>query len=196
MKLFLLLAMLFLLFSCNSIEPEKQTAIPVAPAIISPETTDSISKVPFMSENGRFSIQFPEEPLLDEHMTSTEIGQIKLYQYIYSKDNTNAWLVSYSDYPEKMIKIGNNTQLLKGIKHRVLQGLNARASAEKKIKVQNKYQGLSFVAKSRNKKLDILYRIFLVGNRVYQISMYSSLGPFSSKDSTDFIGSFELLPES
>jgi hypothetical protein len=183
------------MISCNSIEPEKKTPTVSSPATSTPEITDSITKAPFLSETGRFSIQFPDEPILDEHMTSTEIGQIRLYQYIYSKDNTNAWLVSYSDYPEKMIKMGNKAQLLKGIKHRVLQGLNARASAEKKIKVQNKYQGLSFVAKSRNKKLDILYRIFLVENRVYQISMYSSVGPFTTKDSTDFIGSFELLSE-
>jgi hypothetical protein len=151
--------------------------------------------VPFVSKEGRFSILFPEKPIKDVHTTSAEIGEIKLTQFIYNKDETNIWLVSYSDYPKKMIHLGNNNQLLKGIKHRILKEFRAQPSLEKEVTLADKHQGLSFSAHSNKNSLDVLYQIYLVENRVYQISMYSSVGKFPTQDSSDFMGSFKLWTE-
>jgi len=151
--------------------------------------------VPFVSKEGRFSILFPDKPIKDVHTTSVEIGEIKLTQFLYSKDETNIWLVSYSDYPKKMIRLGNNSQLLKGIKHRILEEFRAQPSLEKEITLEEKHEGLSFSAHSEKNTLDILYKIYLVENRVYQISMYSSVGKFPAQDSSDFMGSFKLWNE-
>lgn len=151
------------------------------------------STLPFVSKKGKFSILFPAPPNEHQHTTTSEIGEIELTQYIYDKDGTQAWVASYSDYPEKMIRLSNKEQLLKGIKYRVLDDLRARTISEQKVKLNNKFNGLSFVAHAKKKDLNILYKMFLVDNRVYQLSMYSSIGSFSAKDSTDFFGSFKLL---
>lgn len=160
---------------------------PVAPA---PKAT-----LPFHSEKGKFSIVFPGTPKKHEHTTTSEIGKIELTQYIYGKNDTDAWVASFSDYPKRMIQLGNKTQLLKGIKYRILEDLRATVLFEEKIELDGKYDGLSFVAKAKKKDLNITYKIFLVKNRVYQLSMYSSIGPVQAQDSLNFFGSFKLTSE-
>lgn len=150
---------------------------------------------PFYSPKGSFSVVFPDTPKEHEHTTTSEIGKIELTQYIYGKDDTDAWVASFSDYPKKMIQLGNKEQLLKGIKYRILEDLRATVLFEEKIKLEDKYDGLSFVAKAKKKNLNITYKIFLVKNRVYQLSMYSSVGPVQAQDSIAFFGSFELIPK-
>ena len=183
-----------LLMSCESTPPEPNLGASNITKLPKVEVEEKPAAIlPFVSEKGRFSIQFPGTPTEDVHTTSAEIGEIKLIQFIYEKEKTQAWLVSYSDYPQKMIDLGNNAQLIKGIKHNILKNLRASPSIEKKIMLDEEYQGLEFSAYSKKDKLDILYKIYLVNNRVYQISMYSSIGPFAAQDSLDFMGSFKLL---
>lgn len=153
------------------------------------------ARLPFHSEKGKFSIVFPGTPKKHEHTTTSEIGKIELTQYIYGKNDTDAWVASFSDYPKRMIQLGNKTQLLKGIKYRILEDLRATVLFEEKIELDEKYDGLSFVAKAKKKDLNITYKIFLVKNRVYQLSMYSSIGPVQAQDSINFFGSFKLVSE-
>lgn len=193
-QIIFLLVWISLLFSCNS-----DTTVPD----IKESTRTKISKkkkkpvpkakLPFYSEKGGFSIVFPDTPKENKHVTTSEIGQIELTQYIYGKNDTHAWVASFSDYPERMIQLGNKEQLLKGIKYRILEDLRAKTSIEEKVKLEDKYDGLSFVAKAKKRDLNISYKIFLVKNRVYQLSMYSSVGPIEAQDSTDFFGSFKLI---
>lgn len=192
MKALPLLLLLFLI-SCNNDMESPEIKSPSRTSIQEVVPKDEVEIEPFVSEKGRFSILFPGKPKEHEHTTTAEIGEIKLTQFIYALNETKAWLVSYSDYPEKMIKLGNSDQLLKGIKVRLLQDLRADLVSERKIKLDSIYDGVAFVGFNEDKKLDILYQIYLVKNRVYQLSMYSSVGPFSPQDSTDFMGSFKLL---
>jgi len=205
MKLLLLTFFLVsLLLSCNSdtsttkIKKAASTKIDQGTASINHEKVAAIVPevpLPFDSKDGRFSIVFPDTPKENKHISTSEIGQIELTQYIYGKDDIHAWVASFSDYPEQMIQIGNKEQLLKGIKYRILEDLRAKVVVENKIKLEDKYDGLSFVAKAKKKDLNISYQVFLVKNRVYQLSMYSSIGPIETQDSIDFFGSFKLFPK-
>ena len=190
---FLSFFLLLTIISCETAEPEVNLSYPEVDSSIKKETIDSNTLELFTSIEGEFSIHMPSKPIKDIHTTSSEIGEIKLTQYIHSKNNTQAWLVSHSDYPPKMIQIGNNTKLLSGIKYRVLKSLGAKTIFEHNIKLKEKYNGLAFVAHTDKKNMDIMYQIYLVNNRVYQLSMYSSIGPITKKDSLDFFGSFKLL---
>lgn len=167
-------------------EIKESAAVKVAP-------TPPISIPPFYSEKGDFSIVFPGTPKEHQHTTTSEIGKIELTQYIYGKNDTDAWVASFSDYPKRMIQLGNTKQLLKGIKYRILEDLRATVLSEETIELENQYDGLSFVAKVKKRDLNISYKIFLVNNRVYQLSMYSSIGAIQAQDSIDFFGSFKLV---
>lgn len=196
-KYLILLFITTLLIACESAPSAPEISAPARTSLsdnISPTVEDDVD-APFISKEGRFSINFPSTPKINSHTTSSEIGEIILNQFIYTKDNTQAWVVSYSDYPEKMIQLGNSEQLLKGIKYRILEDLHAKTLSEEQVKLEEKYNGLSFVAYAEKKTLDILYKIYLVNNRVYQVSMYSSIGAFTPQDSTNFIGSFKLIEE-
>lgn len=196
--LLLIFATLFtLLLSCDSDSAPNIKASTRAKISKDKEKTTPAPKatLPFYSKQGGFSIVFPDTPKEHKHTTTSEIGQIELTQYIHGKDDTHAWVASFSDYPKRMIQLGNKEQLLKGIKHRILEDLRASTLSEEKIKLEDKYDGLSFVAKAKKKDLNISYKIFLVKNRVYQLSMYSSIAPIEAKDSTAFFGSFKLIKE-
>lgn len=169
-------------------EIKKSAAVKVAP-------TPPISIPPFYSKKGDFSIVFPGSPKEHQHTTTSEIGKIELTQYIYGKNDTDAWVASFSDYPKRMIQLGNTKQLLKGIKYRILEDLRATVLSEETIELENQYDGLSFVAKVKKRDLNISYKIFLVNNRVYQLSMYSSIGAIQAQDSIEFFGSFKLVSE-
>lgn len=202
----LLLILIFtsLLLSCSSsvdappdIKESTRTknATATEAAALAPTPSPKTTNPPFYSEKGDFSIVFPGTPKEHQHTTTSEIGKIELTQYIYGKNDTDAWVASFSDYPKRMIQLGNKEQLLKGIKYRILEDLRATVLFEEKIKLNDKYKGLSFVAKAKKKDLNISYKIFLVENRVYQLSMYSSIAPIQAQDSTLFFGSFQLLSE-
>jgi hypothetical protein len=184
--------LLWLLVACQSSAPES-TATAALERSPLPKVDSVQTKKLFVSTLGGFSIDFPGTPELHEHRTEIEIGAIELHQYIYQEDNLKAWLISYADYPSKMIELGSSNQLLKGIKHRFMKELKANPTTETQFTLEQKYPGFSFVAYSKTNQLDVLYRTFLVENRVFQISMYSSVGPISSKDSSAFVGSFQLL---
>ncbi|MBL4649423.1 MAG: hypothetical protein JKY03_06795 [Aureispira sp.] len=202
-QVLLILIFATLLLSCNS------DSVDSAPEIKEPTRTkvskdvkESAASIiplvpktipPFYSKKGDFSIVFPGTPKEHKHTTTSEIGKIELTQYIYGKNDTDAWVASFSDYPKRMIQLGNKTQLLKGIKYRILKDLRATVLFEEKIELDDKYNGLSFVAKAKKKDLNITYKIFLVKNRVYQLSMYSSIGAIQTQDSIDFFGSFKLV---
>lgn len=195
----LFISLIFILISCNSTPESPDLTAPSRTAPKVDKVNESIVSedaiIPFSSKKGRFSISFPGEPNTNSHKTASEFGEIELHQFMYSEKDTRAWTVSYSDYPDKMIRLGNSEQLLKGIKYRIVEELHAKTLSEEQVQLDKLYKGLSFVAHSKKKKLDILYRIYLVKNRIYQISMYSSIGVFSPKDSANFIGSFKLLEE-
>lgn len=183
-------------FSCQTTDTEA-IKIPVSSALpietIKDKKEPTVERVPFVNREGGFSIQFPDKPTKHQRNKESEIGSLQLTQFIYNKDDTNIWLVSYTNYPSKMIQLGNTTQLLKGIKYKVLDDLRATVNTEASVKLNDKYKGLTFSAHAKRKNLDFIYHIYLVKNRLYQISMYSSLGPIPSQDSLDFMGSFKLL---
>jgi len=194
MKYFALIFILCSAFSCQT--PETETIkTPAGSALPITETKREpvVERTPFVHQEGGFSIQFPDKPSKHQRKKESEIGELQLTQFIYSKDDTDIWLVSYTDYPKKMIQLGNSTQLIKGVKYKVLDDLRASVKAEDNVKLNNKYKGLTFAAHAKRKNLDFLYHIYLVKNRLYQISMYSSLGAISSQDSLDFLGSFQLV---
>lgn len=197
--LFSILIFAGLLLSCNADSTpniNESTRTKVSRDIQKPALAPAPKAIaPFYSKKGGFSIVFPDTPKEHQHTTTSEIGQIELTQYIYGKDDTHAWVASFSDYPKRMIQLGNKDQLLKGIKHRIVEDLRATVLSEEKIKLEDKYDGLSFLAKAKKRDLNIVYKIFLVKNRVYQLSMYSSIGSIKVQDSTEFFGSFKLISE-
>ena len=86
-----LLPFVFLLFlvSCEAPLPDIDPSLPPAASTLKKETIDSNIIELFTSVNGGFSIHFPATPIKDVHTTSSEIGEIKLTQFIYSVSSEN-----------------------------------------------------------------------------------------------------------
>lgn len=151
------------------------------------------STVPaFKSVDGQFSIQFPGVPETNESSTPTEIGLIDVTQYIYSADDKQVWIASFADYSSQMLQNGSETDMIDVIQLQVLQGMDATELSSRSFKYNDEHQAKTLSARSDKSNIDILYNIILVDNRIYQLGMFSSIGPFNNKDSVDFMGSFQL----
>ncbi len=197
---FLYLAILsFLLAACQSESTETPNHEKVTVTIKDDASHREIAinepkpVAPFVSKAGRFSVQFPTEPTTQKKkINSPDVGQIALTQYLCEKEGTKAWLVSFSDYPAQMIKLGNNQKLLKGIRNQILQSLGTSVESQKEIMLADKYEGLSFTAHAPRQKMDVVATIYLVKNRLYQLIMFSSVGKFAPTEVDGFMNSFQL----
>ena len=194
-KYFILLLFFASLIACQN-EPNKTEDIATAVQSKKDSLKNIIpqnSVVPFFSREGKFSVIFPDSPTVKSKViNSPEVGQIRLKQFFYEKEQTQAWLVSYSDYPAQMIRLGSNKRLLKGIRNQILQSLGSSAVNPQELKLEDQYEGISFEAYSSRQKMDVAYRIYLVNNRVYQLALFSSIGKFSPETINAFMDSFKL----
>ena len=146
----------------------------------------------FKSVDGQFSIQFPGVPKTNVSSSPTEIGIVEVTQYIYSSDDKEVWIASFADYSNQMMQNGNISEMIDGIQAEVLTGLEASELQSRPFLFNDKYDGKTLTAFSEKNGIDILYNIILVDNRIYQLGMFSSIGPFSMADSIDFMSSFQL----
>ena len=146
----------------------------------------------FVSVDGQFSIQFPGVPKTNESSSPTEIGVVDVTQYIYSVDDKQVWIASFADYSNEMMKQGSTLELINGIQTDILDGLEAKELNSRHYMFDDQFESKTMSAYSKRNAVDILYTIILVENRIYQLGMFSSIGPFSVADSIDFMSSFKL----
>ncbi len=152
------------------------------------ETTSS-SDDKFYSKDGHFKINFAGEPEVSNEPIPTEIGNIQMYMYTYEKSATEVEMLAYSDYPSEMIKASNPDDLLIGAKNGAINNLGATITKEEKIDFDGN-PGYQFKADNGSYYVD--YKIFLKGNRLYQIAIMRDGSAPTEEAVKNFIGSFEL----
>jgi hypothetical protein len=145
----------------------------------------------FSDEDGRFEIKFPGTPTKTTQMVTTEIGKLEMIMFAYEKSLTEAFMLSYNDYPSKFIEASNIDSLL----------LNAREGAMQKIGIytydkdekisKNGYHGL--YTKGYGNNYYIYYHIYMVGNRMYQIMALKDGSYTNETLAADFLNSFNFV---
>lgn len=186
-----------LVSSCGTDAIQKQlTLSDSASATVTTETTTTIPAADkFKSVDGKFAIRFAGNPQETNQKIPTAVGDIELHMFMYEKSITEAYVVGYSDYPSEVVKVSNPSEMLQGAKGGVLTNLGATLTEENKVNVQGN-EGLEFKAKSATSNIHLVYKIFLKGNRLYQIGILRD-GSFPTAEGIqEFIGSFELTEQS
>ncbi len=144
-------------------------------------------------EEDGFKINFPEIP------EKTEDSIDHTVEYLLSQKNDSVrFLLYYRDYKlESINKFGGAEKFLNNQEKQVIEG---QKFAEKDI-IENKkisldgYPGLSLKAGATG-NFFLVYRIYLVENRVYQLGISSMTKYPSDKEIEDFFGSFQLKAKS
>jgi hypothetical protein len=149
----------------------------------------------FTSEAGRFTVVSPVH--LQESIQPVEsqaTGKIDLHIFLGNQGDL-AYAVAYADYPPDIVRKGNPEKILDGASLGMVSHINGKLVRETKIEIEG-YPGrelLIEVTIQAGVPGTVKGRVFLVGNRIYQMMWIAPKGQASLKALDDFLQSFRLL---
>jgi len=195
-----------LLFSCGEVNYDKNSKdIDQADGVIednsivdentvNKEIEETSEKDLFYSEDGKFKIDFfGNNPKASTEMVPTEVGNIEMSMFMYEKSATEAYMVAYNDYPSEMVKNSSVDDLLDGAKNGSSSSLGISTfDIDEDLKIEGN-PGRHF--KGNNGSYYAEYKLFLKGNRLYQIALIRD-GSYNTPERTEaFFGSFKLVDD-
>ena len=148
----------------------------------------------FKSEAGRFAVMTPVTFEESTNNLKTEAGQIDLHLFAGQLDDI-AYVVAYSDYPPENAPPDYAEKMLDGARNGAAGNTNGRLVSETKISLAD-YPGRELVIETRGEERPpsiIKGRMFMVKNRLYQITVVAPRGKAGDKTIDDFLQSFKLL---
>jgi len=179
-KLFIPVIALLFLVACSSSGEE-----------IKSKVKKDINSELFISDDGSFTVAFPEAPEKEEEYVDTEVGKITLVTYIFEESLDKAYMVAYSDYPELLIMMANAKDLLQGGKQGALASLGIDNLLEENEIEKDGVEGLYFRGNDGS-DYHVEYEIYLKGNRLYQIAIIETGGRGNSETDQLFFDSFKF----
>ena len=169
---------------------------PGQPAGAQTVVVDGPSGTEYVSAAGRFTIRFPGVPQEFEGTHDTKVGQIASRFVMLNTDITH--VVNYTDYPMNM----EQPELVKRVLDNARDGGLARvAKEEPRILSETDVSVLGHPGKLLRVELKgdaiVRYKIVVVGNRVYVLSVGTPKRPDAQADyekrATTFFDSFKLM---
>jgi hypothetical protein len=152
---------------------------------------------PLVVDDCGFSVLMRQQPHYARQVLDTPAGRMEAH--LYSSDRPDAYFaVGYSDYPLALVVGGSPQQLFAGVRDTWVRRLEARVTAtDDRITLGGRYPGYAFSGEGKNKGADAILdaRLYLVGQRLYQIVAISRKGEISQGIVNRFLDSFRLIDE-
>jgi len=148
----------------------------------------------FESNEGNFKAVFPGQPMHQVQDLKTDAGPLKLHMHVVGTDeDRTGFVVAYCDYPDDHVKAIGAKTILDNCAKGVAAAYGSEVAALREIKLDGS-PGRQFTFRGKWNGQDVIgqWRIFLVGNRQYQIGVFSMTVPFA-EDVAKFLPSFERL---
>ncbi len=144
------------------------------------------------SKKWGFSATFPWQSKMSASPIQTQVGKVTLVTYSSANDNdTQAFIIALSDYPK-----GSTLSYDRGIEG-AINSVNGTLRSRVPYKLGN-INGFDFLidgpsASSTQNTLVFHERIFIVGNRLYQVLYDGPMGTEQSAYALNFLNSIKLL---
>jgi hypothetical protein len=178
--------------------PATATAAPAAPTPAAPEAAPATTPVPagwHQVATDRFAVAFPSAPEHAEGPETTALG--KAHNTLWVVETDDFWLgLSTDDFKAGEMPGGTPAQLLALARDRVVGYIEGRLVSERAVSLAvsgsaQEVPGLELQVASD--VLDLRGRVYLQGQRVYQIIMVYPTDGYDPGLYDRFIGSFQLL---
>jgi hypothetical protein len=113
-----------------------------------------------------------------------------------AEQGQQAWLVGYSDYPEATVQASDAAPMLAGARDGGVGNVNGQLVSDAEVTL-NGYPGREFSASvtQAGQEMMLRERVYLVGNRLYQVLVLVPKGQENSTEVEDFLQSFQLTAE-
>ena len=125
----------------------------------------------------------------------TDAGPIEVHMFV-AEQGQKAWLVGYSDYPEALVEASDPATMLAGARDGAVSNVNGQLVSDAEITL-NGYPGREFSASvtQNGQEIVLRQRVYMVGNRLYQVVVIAPKGEENSTEVEDFFQSFRLTAE-
>jgi hypothetical protein len=149
----------------------------------------------FKSEPGRFSVVSPVP--LEESIKAVETpgaGTIDLHIFMGQQGDIG-YIAAYADYPPGVVEKGGPGKILDGACKGMVSNINGKLVLETKTEIDG-YPGRELAIEVMIEKGiegTVKARVFLVGNRIYQMMWIAPKSVASPVALDDFLKSFKLL---
>jgi hypothetical protein len=148
----------------------------------------------FKSEAGRFSIMTPVALQEEAKSLETEAGKINLHLFAAQLDDI-AYVIAYSDYSPEAAPPGYAEKMLDGARNGTVGNTRGKLVSETNISLSG-YPGRELVIEVRGEDqppTTFKGRLFMVKNRLYQVTVVAPRGKAGDKLVDEFLQSFKLL---
>lgn len=146
---------------------------------------------PFVSKEGKFSVALPGKPT--EKVSKPKFGDAVIELHVFTAPQKDrAFVVAYSDYPKAAIGADRDKFVGERVDANVGNLKGKLLSNEKITLGKAKHPGREVRFEITDKKQTYRARVFLVGERVYQVVL---LGPdefVKGKEADDYFASFAV----
>lgn len=147
-----------------------------------------------VSDQGAFSVSMPGRPTLELQKEVTVLGQVDIPHYVVEQ-NGLGYMAGYADFPTTARRTGSDSEVLDGASSGVVKGARGTLLSESRIRYgHHPGRELRIEATRDNRKYTVHLRVYLAGNRIYQLGVFVPEGA-EATDATRFLGSFKLLGE-
>jgi hypothetical protein len=146
----------------------------------------------FTSDEGGFSVSLPGTPTQDSQAVNTAIGNIMMYTFMIELSES-AYMVAYSDYPDSLVNQTPADILLSGARDGAVGNVQGRLVNETYLSLQG-HPGRELLIETAGAEAFARVRIFLVGNRMYQVmALTTSQSDSQTEEITNYLNSFHLV---
>ncbi len=153
------------------------------------QTITGTGWVQYISDNGKFQVQFPKKPVEQEPKQFEVPNGAPLEMSEFKAHKEAEFSVSYLDLPKKWKLFSSNT-LLKGAMKVVHEHMPEAEIVDKKIVKHKNYPAMDFKMKEGDKEIE--GRLILVGNTLYKLwVVYTPETPRELQHEI-FLNSFEI----
>lgn len=146
----------------------------------------------FTSKAQGFSVLLPGTPKEQTLKAPSPLGELTFHNFLVETNQGKAaWLATSVDYPPGSIKAENQDGVLDAGVKGAVDKLKGKLLTQSKIMLDNKYPGRSMQLEVPN--LGLYHsRIYLVGDRLYQIVVLGPKDLATSTEAKKYLDSFKL----
>ena len=152
----------------------------------------TVTDTRYHNTDGNFMIAFPDTPTITKEVIPTMAGDMVMNMFIYEASKEKIFMVEYSDYPPGIFVKGAEQTTLENAKNGALESFGKCVVEEEKMVNKNEHAGVYFKAKSAE-NFFVIYHLYLVGNRLYQIGMLQDKAYPSKEEEDMFFNSFDFI---
>ena len=145
----------------------------------------------FRAPEGGFAVEAPG--VLEEQVATmgTMMGSIQFTAYVLEKDRT-IYMAGYSDWPDTIVEKKHADELLDFAIEGAITTLKGKVTRNTPITL-GKHKGRELVVDQVTMNQEHTIRIYLVGNRMYQLSVLIPKREEFNQKKDRFLDSFQLL---